>query len=134
MSDDPTVSQTIIRVRFQETDQMGVVHHSNYAVWLEAARVEWMRGRGLSYRELEDSGVSLAVSRLSVTYRRPARFDDLLSIETRLDELRSRRCIFSYRVLIRDGPLLADATTVHVPTDRSGRAVRLPQVWLDAMR
>ncbi len=131
MSVETTLS---LRVRFAETDQMGVVHHSRWAVWLEAARVEWLRERGLSYRELEDTGVSLAVSELSVRYRAAARFDDLLEVTARLDEGRSRRFIFSYTVRRpADGTLLAEARTVHVPTDRSGRAIRMSSEWLAAL-
>ena len=75
-----STATTRLRVRFKETDQMGVVHHSEYPVWLEVARIEWLRERGLSYRELEDSGISLAVSELAVTYRAAARFDDLQAV------------------------------------------------------
>src|SRR5690625_5733421 len=81
-----STATTRLRVRFKETDQMGVVHHSEYPVWLEVARIEWLRDRGLSYRELEDSGISLAVSELEVTYRAAARFDDLLEVTTMLSE------------------------------------------------
>lgn len=110
---------------------MGVVHHSVWPVWLEAARVEWLRERGFSYREMEDSGVSLAVSDLQIRYLRAARFDDLLGVTARLEEARSRRFVFSYEVRrLDDGALLAEAQTRHVPTDRSGRAIRLPTEWL----
>lgn len=123
-----------LRVRFAETDQMGVAHHAAYAVWLEAARVEWLRDLGLSYRELDTQGVSLAVTGLDVRYRRAVRFDDRLQIEVALEEARSRRLRFGYRIVrIADGALAAEATTVHVPTDRSGAAMRLPSPWLDAI-
>ncbi len=112
---------------------MGIVHHSNHVVWLEAARVEWLRGRGLSYRDLEDSGVSLAVSGLTITYRQPARFDDLVTVTARMTSLRSRRCKFSYGVHAEDGSLLATAETVHVPVDSSGRGLRLPDAWLERL-
>ncbi len=117
-----------LRVRFAETDQMGVAHHSAYVVWLEAARVEWLRERGLSYREIEERGLSLAVSRIEVAYRAASYFDDELTVTARLEEVRSRRVVFSYRVE-RGAELLATATTEHVPTDRSGRAVTLPAEW-----
>jgi acyl-CoA thioester hydrolase len=126
-----------LRVRFAETDQMRIAHHASYVVWLEAARVEWLRERGLRYRDLEDEGVSLAVAGLSVQYRAAARFDDLLTIDVRLLEARSRRLRFGYRVERADGPdraTLALAETLHVPTDASGRAVRLPGGWLTAMQ
>lgn len=121
------------RVRFAETDQMGVAHHGAYVVWFEAARVEWMRERGLSYRDFEASGLSMAVAGLEIDYRAAARFDDLLHIDCDLTVLRSRRVAFRYRLVGEEGRLLAHARTVHVPTDRSGRAVRLPTDWTDAL-
>lgn len=125
----------LIRVRFAETDQMGVVHHSVYPVWFEAGRVEWMRSRGLSYRELEESGLSLAVSRLAVAYRSAAYFDDEIEVASTLVAVRSRRLQFEYRLSRRkDGALIATGVTEHVPTDRSGRAVRLPEPWLGPLR
>ncbi len=123
-----------LRVRFAETDQMGVAHHATYAVWLEAARVEWLRALGLSYRELEAQGVSLAVTGLEVRYRRAVRFDDPLRVDVALQEARSRRLRFGYRIVHVDGgALAAEATTWHVPTARSGAAMRLPSPWLDAI-
>lgn len=123
-----------VRVRFAETDQMGVVHHSRWVVWLEAARVEWLRERGLSYRELEESGVSLAVTDLQVRYLGSARFDDLLAVQATLVTARSRLFTFSYRVLLLpERKLLAEATTRHVPVDFSGRAMRLPPEWRDRL-
>jgi len=126
-----------LRVRFAETDQMRVAHHAAYVVWLEAARVEWLRERGLHYRDLEDEGVSLAVAGLSVQYRAAARFDDELTIDVRLLEARSRRVRIGYRVERADDGervTLALAETLHVPTDASGRAIRLPGGWLTAMQ
>lgn len=122
------------RVRFAETDQMGVAHHAAYVVWLEAARVEWMRERGLSYREMEEGGVSMAVSRLELRYRAAARFDDLLTVDCRLTSLRSRYGRYAYRLLDAGGNLVASGASEHVPTDRRGRAVRLPAPWLEALR
>jgi acyl-CoA thioester hydrolase len=112
---------------------MGVAHHSAYIVWLEAARVEWLRDRGLSYRQIEESGLSLAVSRIAVTYRAATFFDDELSISARLKEVRSRRVAYAYQ-LERAGLTVATAVTEHVPTDRSGRATVLPTELFSAMR
>ena len=81
-----------LRVRFAETDQMGVAHHATYAVWLEAARVEWLRDLGLSYRDLDAQGVSLAVTGLDVRYRRAVRFDDRLRIDVALEEAAGSCC------------------------------------------
>lgn len=143
-----------LRVRFAETDQMGIAHHAAYVVWLEAARVEWLRSLGLRYRDLEDQGVSLAVTAVDVRYRQALRFDDRLRIDVALEEARSRRLRFGYRVVrladdapgeatgpdaradagaIEDAVVAATATTVHVPTDRRGAAQRLPAAWLAAI-
>lgn len=120
-----------IRVRFAETDQMGVAHHAAWLVYLEAARIEWLRDRGLSYRDLEASGVSLAVGQVSITYRSAARFDDLLNVEVTLAERRSRSLRFDYRVEVTGGGgrPAAEASTLLIPTDHAGRAVRLPDAW-----
>lgn len=122
-----------LRVRFAETDQMGVAHHSAYVVWCEAARVEWLRERGLSYREMEEAGLSLAVSRFEAHYRSAAYFDDELELTAVLSEVRSRRVTYRYRVE-RGGTLLATASSEHVPTDRSGHATRIPEKWLAPMQ
>ena len=127
----PTIK---IRVRFAETDQMGVAHHSSYAVWLEAARIEWLRKRAISYAEIERSGTSLAVAGLNICYRRAAAFDDLIAIWASLDEVLSRRMTFSYILEGEDGLLLATAQTLHIPTGRSGGATRLPEVWRNRLR
>lgn len=133
-ADASATTLTDIRVRFAETDQMGVVHHSVYPVWFEAGRVEWMRSRSLSYRELEDSGISLAVARLEVAYRAASRFDDLVTVASTLVEARSRRVVFEYRLtLVPTGTLIATGRSEHVPTDRTGRAVRLPEAWLSQL-
>lgn len=127
-------SVTLLRARFAETDQMGVVHHSVYPVWFEAGRVEWMRERGMSYREMEESGLSLAVSQLEVVYRSAAYFDDEIAVVSTMTDSRSRLVAFEYRLeRCPDGHLIATGRTVHVPTDRSGRAVRMPDRWRVAL-
>ena len=114
---------------------MGIAHHSAYVVWLEAARVEWLRDRGISYRQMEEEGISLAVSRVSIDYRRAVHFDDLVHIEATMTEARTRRFAFDYTIY-RDGEErpVALGSTVHVPTDRSGRAVRLPSDWFGRLQ
>lgn len=125
------VSISQLRVRFAETDQMGVAHHSAYVVWIEAARVDWLRERGISYRQIEDGGLSLAVSALEVRYRNSARFDDLIQIKTELTEAKSRRFRFDYVLTNADSnQIIATAHSIHTPTNRQGRAVRLPDIWL----
>lgn len=122
-----------LRVRFAETDQMRIAHHSAYVVWFEAARVEWLRARGLDYRTLEAAGISLAVSAIEVFYHRSSRFDDELHIDASLTELRSRRVRFRYAIL-REGDLIASGSSLHTPVDASGRALRLPAMWLEALQ
>ncbi|ADI14504.1 acyl-CoA thioesterase [Truepera radiovictrix] len=121
-----------LRVRFAETDQMGIAHHSAYVVWFEAARVEWLRARGMSYRALEEEGVSLAVSALNVLYHQSTRFDDELSVQAEMTELKSRRVRYRYEIT-RGGERVASGESVHTPVDRRGRVVRLPQAWLQAL-
>ena len=124
-----------LRVRFAETDQMGIAHHSSYVLWMEAARVEWLRERGVSYREMERTGVSLAVSSVSVNYRAAAHFDDEVEIETTLVESKSRRFCYTYKLTrVEDDTLLATGESVHTPVDRDGRAVRLAETWLSLLK
>lgn len=122
-----------LRVRFAETDQMGVAHHSAYIVWLEAARIEWLRERGLDYRALEAAGVSLAVSAVSVQYLRSSRFDDELTVFATMTELKSRRVRFRYEVS-RESVTVATGESLHTPVDSTGRTVRLPAMWLGALQ
>lgn len=126
------IHRTPIRVRFAETDQMGIAYHGAYVPWFEVGRVEWLRARGVSYRAMEKDGVSLAVSGLEIDYRISARFDDEIVIETELLEARSRRFAFGYRAVLEDGTVLARAKSIHTPMDANGRAIRLPAKWLAA--
>ena len=131
MSEAHSVSS--IRVRYGETDQMGVAYHANYLVWCEVGRTDLMRLLGPSYAEMEAGGVRLAVAEASVRYRAPARYDDVVRIETRLERAGSRGVTFSYRVVLDEpggsgsaGALLATATTVLVATDPAGRTRVMP--------
>lgn len=122
-----------LRVRFAETDQMGIAHHSAYVCWCEAARVEWLRQQGMSYRAWEEAGVSLGVSAVHLEYRQPARFDDLLTLHTTLQSVRSRRVVFTYHIY-RDEALLARGETIHTPMNRQGNAIRLPSDYLEKLQ
>jgi acyl-CoA thioester hydrolase len=123
----PTVTETLVRVNYSETDQMGVAYHARYLVWLDVARTEHLRRRGASYRELEAAGLRLAVSEVSVRYRQPARFDDLLRIRCWVRRLESRRVEFGYAVDdADDGRLLATATVALLALDASMALRRLP--------
>ncbi|MEC7352260.1 MAG: thioesterase family protein [Planctomycetota bacterium] len=119
-----------IRPRYCECDPMGVVHHSVYPVWFEMGRTELLRSTGISYRELEESGVLLAVVRLEVRYKRPARYDEELQLETRIASVGRVKIEHEYR-LTRGDELLATATTTLACLDREGAARPLPDRLLD---
>jgi acyl-CoA thioester hydrolase len=122
------------QVRYAETDQMGVVHHSVYAVWFEAARTAFSRAIGFPYTEWERRGVLLMVSDLTCRFRHPARYDDEVTIAVRVAEAVSRRVVFEYRVTGPDGELLAEGETRHLVVDRaSGRPIVLPQEFREAL-
>lgn len=114
-----------IRVRYCECDPMNVAHHSAYAVWFEMGRTELLRSDQVSYAELEQAGVSLAVVELSIRFRKPARYDDLLRLETRLTEASHVKIKHEY-TLWRDHERLAVGATTLACLDSSGRAVALP--------
>ncbi|MGB6547037.1 MAG: thioesterase family protein [Candidatus Acidiferrales bacterium] len=130
-SERAAFSDTLLRVRYAETDQMGYVYYGNYYTYFEVGRVEYMRERGVAYKEMEiadDSFIVVAESRCR--YRRPARYDDLLRIRTRVAEFRRRTIRFSYEVLRdADGELLAAGETLHVICDRQGRPKALPDKY-----
>jgi acyl-CoA thioester hydrolase len=131
----PDVSETVVRVNYSETDQMGVVYHARYLVWLDVARTEHLRLAGMSYRELEEAGLRLAVSELSIRYRRPARYDDRIRVRCWVRELASRRIDFGYAIeRADDGLLLATAFTSLLALDRSLSFTRLPEAVRLAMR
>lgn len=121
------VSETLVRVNYSETDQMGVVYHARYLVWLDVARTEHLRQSGMSYRELEASGLRLAVSEVSIRYRRPARYDDRIRISCWVRGAESRRVEFGYAVEhAESGSLLATASTSLIALDAGMSLTRLP--------
>lgn len=123
----PTVTETLVRVNYSETDQMGVAYHARYLVWLDIARTEHLRQCGASYRELETAGLRLVVSEVAIRYRQPARFDDLVRVRCWVKEVASRRVTFGYAVEhAGDGRLLATATVALVALDASMALTRLP--------
>ena len=122
-----SVTETLLRVNYSETDQMGVAYHARYLVWLDIARTEHLRERGASYRELEAAGLRLAVSEAAVRYRQPARFDDRLRVRCWVRRLESRRVEFGYAVEhAEDGRLLATAKVALLALDAAMRPRRLP--------
>jgi acyl-CoA thioester hydrolase len=129
MATEPSpISETLVRVNYSETDQMGVVYHARYLVWLDIARTEHLRRSGMSYRELEASGLRLAVSEAAIRYRQPARYDDPIRIRCWVREVASRRVDFGYAVEHGDdGRLLATASTSLIALDTSMSLTRLPE-------
>ena len=114
-----------IRVRYQETDGQGRVHHANYLTWFELGRVELLRTAGHSYRELEAAGIMLVVAEVLVKYYLPAFFDDVLRLRTTTIRAKGARIEHRYEVF-RAGELLAEGTTTVACIDKSGRVTRLP--------
>ena len=118
---------TRIRVRYAETDQMGVVYHGNYFAWFEVGRVELLRQLGWSYKALESDGISLPVIEATCQYRHPARYDDELEIRTTCRMMTALRVEFTYELVrLQDERVLAAARTTHVAVNRDGRPCRLP--------
>ena len=117
-----------LRVRYAETDQMGVVYHTNYLVWCEIGRTELIRAlSGTSYAALEAEGIALAVAELSIRYHGAARYDNLIRVRTTLSEARSRSVTFDYLITNAEtGERLASARTVLVSLDDTGRPTRMP--------
>lgn len=136
MATEPSpISETQVRVNYSETDQMGVVYHARYLVWLDVARTEHLRQSGMSYRELEAAGLRLAVSEVSIRYRQPARYDDLVRIRCWVREAASRRVEFGYAVEhAEDGRLLATASTRLMALDTTMSLTRLPEEVRRALR
>ena len=124
---------TRLRVRYAETDRMGVVYYANYYVWFEVARTDWLRETGWSYREMEADGVSLPVIESHCDYRQPSRYDDEIEIRTQATLVSPVRIRFDYEVL-RDGSVLSTGHTVHAAVDGGGRPCRLPRRVLDMLR
>lgn len=123
----PPVSETLVRVNYSETDQMGVVYHARYLVWLDVARCDHLRHSGMSYRDLEQAGLRLAVSEVAIRYRQPARYDDLVRIRCWVREVASRRVDFGYAVEhAGEGRLLATASTSLLALDATMSLTRLP--------
>jgi acyl-CoA thioester hydrolase len=122
------VSTAVVRVRYGETDQMGVVYYANYLVWFEVGRSEWLRSLGWTYREMEEHGSRLPVVEAHCKYKQSARYDDEIEIRTRGELQSPVRVKFSYDIVRgTDGALVAHGHTVHAATDALGRLARLPE-------
>lgn len=123
--------ETEIRVRYAETDQMGIVHHSNYLIWFEYGRSDFCRARGFSYKEMEEKDNALMVVAESYCrYKSPAYYEDLLTIRTKVEEIRSRSLRFVYEVFrASDQMLLAEGETLHLVTDESKKVRTIPETY-----
>jgi len=127
--------ETEVRVRYAETDQMGVVHNSNYLVWFEVGRSEFCRARGFSYKEMEEKDNALMVVAESYCrYKSPAYYEDLLTIRTKIEEIRSRSVRFVYEVYrASDEITLAEGETLHLVTDKNKRVRSLPESYREKL-
>ena len=128
----PQIFETRLRVRYAETDQMGVVYHSNFIIWFEVGRVEMMRELGFTYSEMEQQdGSHLAVVDVRCRFKSPARYDDLVLIRTRLMNVRGSLLHFGYEVVRdEDGTVLAEGESVHMVLDREFKRTRLSARYL----
>ena len=128
-----SVSEARVRVRYAETDQMGVVYHSNYLIWFEVGRVEFIRQLGLDYKRMEaEEGCGIAVVDVHLRYRAPARYDDELVIQTKLVAARGAVIRFGYKVLrVEDGLLLCEGETTHVVVGQDMKRRSLPQKYAE---
>ena len=127
--------ETEILVRFAETDAMGIVHHSNYLVYFEAGRVTLSKTYGAPYRELEEAGYALAVVEANLRYAKPAVFDQLIRVQTWVEQVRSRGVTFGYNLVDATGKhTLVTGTTRHICVDQAGRPTRIPERWIEAMK
>lgn len=127
--------ETEIRVRYAETDKMGIVHHSNFLVWFEIGRSEFCRARGFSYLEMEEQeDALLVVAEVYCRYKSPAFYEDLLTVRTGVAEVRSRSMRFIYEVFrASDEKLLAEGETLHVVTDRNKKVRSMPESYREKL-
>ncbi|MGI9055215.1 MAG: acyl-CoA thioesterase [Pyrinomonadaceae bacterium] len=127
--------ETQIRVRYAETDKMGIVHHSNYLIWFEFGRSEFCRARDFSYKEMEEvDSALLVVAEAYCRYKAPAFYEDVLTIRTKLEEIRSRSIRFVYEVVRHaDNALLAEGETLHLVTDHNKKVRSLPAQYKEKL-
>jgi len=120
------VHEAEVRVRYQETDNMGVVYYANYLVWFEVARTEYFRALGLIYRKLEEKGIYLMVASATCLYKSPARYDDIVKIHAWVPELKNSSLKFAYKLFVGQN-LIATGESVHVFTNAAGKPTRMPE-------
>ncbi len=122
--------ETKIRVEYHHTDQMGIVHHSNYVKFFEVARTEWLRAMGLTYAEMERRGVMMPIVEVNVKYRQPAYYDELISVTASVDELPMARMVFKYEIRGMDGRDIATGSTTLGFIDKETRRPQRAPKWL----
>ncbi|MDT5269496.1 MAG: acyl-CoA thioester hydrolase [Acidobacteriota bacterium] len=127
--------ETTIRVRYAETDRMGVVYHANYLIWFEIGRTEFCRARGFAYKDMEENDRAfLVVAESYCRYKAPARYDDELIVRTHITELRRRSVRFGYEIIrADDGVIIAEGETGHVVTDVNNRVISMPENYRQAL-
>ncbi|HPW98119.1 MAG TPA: thioesterase family protein [Flavobacterium sp.] len=127
--------QVQLRVRYSETDQMGVVYHGSYVPYFEIGRVEWLRNKGVSYKELEESGVALPIVSMTLNYKKPARYDDLLTVITKFKSQSSVKIEFDCEIRNENNELLTTAHFILVFVDiKLGKAIAPPKAILELMK
>lgn len=125
---------TTIRVRYSETDQMGIVYYGNYPQYLEQGRTEWLRNMGFSYRWMEENGIQLPVTELYIKYKAPARYDDIIYITTSLKKIPTFKIEFDYQIHNNEGLLLIDATTtLAFINTKTNKLMRAPSYLIKAI-
>ena len=132
----PVINETRLRVRYAETDQMGIVYHSNHFIWFEVGRVELLRQLGFTYKEMErEDGCHIAVVDARCRYKAPARYDEEIIVRTHLKNIRESLIHFAYELLrAEDGTLLAEGETTHIVIDHEMKVTPMPQKYLAAFR
>ena len=131
---DKRIVETTFPVRYAETDQMQMVHHSSYVVWMEEGRSEFMRQSGADYADIERGGHLFAVTSLHVRYLAPAHYGERVTVRTWIEELRSRQLTFGYEIVnASTGAALVAGTSEHVCIDRQGNVVRIPEQWRELL-
>ena len=127
--------ETFVKVRYAETDQMGVVHHGNYPQYLEIARIDWLDSLGVSYKSMEEEGIMLPVFELNLKYHKPITFNENLKIETRLRETPNVKIIFDYNIFNEGGEKVTSATSILVFMDsKTRKPIRCPQYIHDKLK
>jgi acyl-CoA thioester hydrolase len=126
--------QIKVRVRYSETDQMSVVYHGNYVPYFEMGRVEWLRNKGVSYKSLEENGIALPIVSMTINYKKPARYDDLLTVNTKFKSQTSVKIEFDCEIYNEKEELLTTAQFILVFVDlKSGKTIKPPKYILDVL-